>query len=115
MGKCENVIFINIEKIDELIKKLEKVKELLQTIKTLEGVDSSLFAIAETANVNLKKLRKERGITQVALSELINVPQSTIATWETGRAFPRAEKLPAIAKALGCTVDELLQSPAESA
>ncbi len=66
-------------------------------------------------NVKLKELREARDITQMKLAELINVPQSTIATWETGRAFPRAEKLPAIAKALGCTVDELLQSPAESA
>ena len=65
--------------------------------------------------MKLKEIREARNITQMELAVLINVPQSTIATWETGRAFPRAEKLPAIAKALSCTVDELLQSSTESA
>lgn len=62
--------------------------------------------------MNLKKIREARNITQMELSEKISVPQSTIASWETGRAFPRAEKLPDIAKALGCTIDELLQDEA---
>ena len=61
--------------------------------------------------MNLKKIREARNITQMELAAKIEVPQSTIASWETGRAFPRAEKLPAIAKALGCTIDELLQDP----
>ena len=60
--------------------------------------------------MNLKKIREARNITQMELAAKIEVPQSTIASWETGRAFPRAEKLPAIAKALGCTIDELLDA-----
>ena len=60
--------------------------------------------------MNLKKIREARNITQMELAAKIDVPQSTIASWETGRAFPRAEKLPAIAKALGCTIDELLDT-----
>jgi transcriptional regulator with XRE-family HTH domain len=61
-------------------------------------------------NVNLKKIREARNITKIELSDKIGVPQSTIASWETGRAYPRAEKLPDIAKALGCTIDELLKA-----
>ena len=61
--------------------------------------------------MNIKKLREAAGISQMRLSEMINVPQSTIASWETGRALPRADKLPLIAKALGCTVDDLLKEP----
>ena len=60
--------------------------------------------------MNLKKIREARNITQIELSDKIGVPQSTIASWETGRAYPRADKLPAIAKALGCTIDELLET-----
>ncbi len=63
--------------------------------------------------MNLKKIRESRAITQMELAEKINVPQSTIACWETGRAYPRAEKLQAIAKALGCTIDELLEEVAQ--
>lgn len=59
--------------------------------------------------MNIKKLREAAGITQTALAEIISVPQPTIASWETGRALPRAEKLPLIAKALGCTIDDLLK------
>lgn len=61
--------------------------------------------------MNIKKLREAAGISQMRLSEMISVPQSTIASWETGRALPRADKLPLIAKALGCTVDDLLKEP----
>jgi len=64
--------------------------------------------------VNIKKLREAAGISQMRLSEMINVPQPTIASWETGRALPRAEKLPLIAKALNCTIDDLLKTDAES-
>ena len=60
--------------------------------------------------MNLKKIREARNITQMELAAKIEVPQSTIASWETGRALPRADKLPAIAKALGCTIDELLDA-----
>lgn len=31
----------------------------------------------------------------------------TIAKWETGKANPRADLLPKLAKALGCSVDDL--------
>lgn len=62
--------------------------------------------------MNIKKMREIKGITQIELAKLIDVPQSTIASWETGRALPRAEKLPMIAKALGCSVDDLLKQEA---
>lgn len=65
--------------------------------------------------MNIKKIREEKGLTQMELATILNVSQSTIAMWETNKSLPRVETLKAIAKAFGCTVDELLQSPAESA
>nr|DAY12377.1 MAG TPA: helix-turn-helix domain protein [Caudoviricetes sp.] len=53
-------------------------------------------------------MRERAGLTQVQISKVLDIPQSTIASWETGRALPRADKLPQIAKLLKCTVDELL-------
>ena len=40
---------------------------------------------------------------------MLNVDRSTIAKWETGEAMPRADKLPEIAKILGCTIDDLFE------
>ena len=58
--------------------------------------------------MNIKKMREKRNLTQENLAEILNVSQSTVAMWETDKALPRADKLPAIAKALGCTIDDLL-------
>ena len=56
---------------------------------------------------NLKFLRKKNKITQVQLALLLKVNQSTIAMWETGDSYPRADKLPEIAKIFNCKVDDL--------
>lgn len=58
--------------------------------------------------MKIKAIRKKTGMTQVELADALCVGQSTIATWETNRAMPRADKLKPLAQALGCTVDELL-------
>ena len=57
---------------------------------------------------NLKACRERAALTQQELAELINVDRSAISKWETGEFLPRTDKLPAIAKALDCTIDELL-------
>jgi len=52
--------------------------------------------------------RERASLTQQELSDIINVDRSAISKWESGEFLPRTEKLPAIAKALNCTIDELL-------
>ena len=57
----------------------------------------------------LHHLRKERGLTQQALSVLTGIPQNTIAYWErTGNVAGRKEIL-ALSKALRVSVGELLR------
>lgn len=51
--------------------------------------------------------RKAAGYTQVQLADRLGVSQPTIAVWETGKAYPRTDMLPAIAETLGCTIDAL--------
>ncbi|MBS5149716.1 MAG: helix-turn-helix transcriptional regulator [Butyricicoccus pullicaecorum] len=46
-------------------------------------------------------------VKEEQFADCIQENRTTIAKWETGSAFPRAEKLPLIANALGCTIDEL--------
>lgn len=60
--------------------------------------------------MNIKKMREKKDITQQELATVLGVSQSTVAMWETNNSLPRTEKLPAIAKALGCTIDELLET-----
>lgn len=57
--------------------------------------------------LNLKTLRTKQGITQVELAKTLSVKQSTLSDWENHKTAPKAERLPAVAKALNCTIDEL--------
>ena len=55
----------------------------------------------------IRKMRLARGLTQAKLAEALVVDTSTVTKWETGEAKPRADKLPLLAKILGCSIDEL--------
>ncbi|MEF2699863.1 MAG: helix-turn-helix transcriptional regulator [Oscillospiraceae bacterium] len=56
--------------------------------------------------------RKAAGLTQAAFAEAIGVDRSAVAKWEAGAAYPSADKLPVIAKTLGCSIDALYGAPA---
>lgn len=55
--------------------------------------------------------RKAASCTQSQLAEKLDISRTAIAKWETGSAFPRADMLPAIAAALGCSIDDLFADP----
>ncbi len=57
----------------------------------------------------LEKFRKAKGLLQEDVAKACGVDRSTIAKWEGGLFLPRADKLPMLAKILGCTIDELLK------
>ena len=56
---------------------------------------------------NLRELRKERGLTQVQLAEMMSVTQGAVSGWESGTALPQASQLPRLADLLGCGIDAL--------
>ena len=56
---------------------------------------------------NIKRFRHKLNISQAALADSMRVAQQAVAKWESGDAMPRADKLPELAKILGCTIDEL--------
>ncbi len=58
--------------------------------------------------MGFKEKRKAMGITQDALAKQMQVSRSTISMWETAKAFPRSDKLPKLARILGCSIDDLL-------
>ncbi len=57
---------------------------------------------------NIKKLRTEKGITQEALAEKINVTRQTVSSWETGRTQPDIEMLELLAKTFGTGIEEVI-------
>ena len=57
---------------------------------------------------NLKNLRKQRGMSQEALAQQLNVVRQTISKWEKGLSVPDAEMLVRIADFFEITVSELL-------
>src|SRR5205807_485434 len=63
--------------------------------------------------VRLRELREKAGLSQSGLAEGAGVPIDSIQNWEQGRTRPRIEALGKLARALGVTVDELLQEQDE--
>lgn len=59
-------------------------------------------------SVRFKNVREKSGLSQQELATALGVDQSTVCLWETGKTKPRAKLLPAIAKILGCSIDDLL-------
>ena len=57
---------------------------------------------------NLKRIRKEKNITQIRLSVAVEISQETISAYENGKALPSAETLIKIADFLDVSIDYLL-------
>ena len=55
----------------------------------------------------IRKLRIERGLSQVQLAEQIYVTRSTIARWESGSRMPDAVMISRLAKCLGTSTSAL--------
>lgn len=56
----------------------------------------------------LSEYRRDAGLTQQNVAEILTVTQSTISQWETGRCLPTTDKLRRLALLYECTVDELI-------
>lgn len=58
--------------------------------------------------VNLKQLRRDRGLSQAALAEILHVSQSTIGMWESGARKPDIETMATLAAFFNVSADYLL-------
>lgn len=52
--------------------------------------------------------RKRAGMTQLELSKLTAIPREVISRIESGKVDPKVSTIQKLAKALNCTVDDLL-------
>ena len=63
---------------------------------------------AESFPAKIKKAREETGFTQREVAQEVNLPQSTIAKYETGKLEPSLETLGKLADFYGVSTDWLL-------
>lgn len=61
-------------------------------------------------NKKLQELRKQKGLTQEDLAEMLHVSRTAISKWESGRGYPNIDSLKAIATLFSVTIDELLSN-----
>lgn len=58
----------------------------------------------------LQQLRKQKGLTQEELAEILYVSRAAVSKWESGRGYPNIDSLKAISKFYSVTIDDLLSS-----
>ena len=58
---------------------------------------------------NLRRIRKERGLTQQELADLISVTHSSISDWEREVSYPQAIWIYEIADKLNIAPEELIK------
>ena len=68
-----------------------------------------------TLGKRIATFRKEKGITQEELAQMLDISGQAVSKWENDLTCPDINTLPKLAQILGVTVDELLSGKKESA
>ena len=56
---------------------------------------------------NILRYRKEKGLTQEKLGELLGVSPQAVSKWERDQTMPDSFLLPRLADIFGCSIDDL--------
>ncbi len=56
----------------------------------------------------LSALRKQNGLSQEKLAEILSISSPAISKWENGHTMPETALLPALAQIFHCTIDDIL-------
>lgn len=68
-----------------------------------------------TIGKRIAALRKEKGLKQEELAQLLGISGQAVSKWENDQTCPDISLLPQLAKILGVSVDELLSGKQETA
>lgn len=60
----------------------------------------------------ISTLRKEKGMTQKELADLLNITDKAVSKWERDIAFPDTATIPKLAEILEASVEELMNAKA---
>jgi transcriptional regulator with XRE-family HTH domain len=61
--------------------------------------------------LKLQELRKEHGLSQEALAEILDVSRQSVSKWESGRIYPEIDKIIFLSEYFNVSIDELLKEP----
>ena len=64
----------------------------------------------ETMGQIIRRLRKERNLTQEELAEQLGVTCQAVSKWENGQAFPRIDTFEKLAAALDTSVENIFSA-----
>lgn len=68
----------------------------------------------QTLGEKIAVLRKEKGMTQLELAEMMGVTDKAVSKWERDLSCPDVNTLPKLAEIFGISMDELMQIKANS-
>jgi len=57
---------------------------------------------------NLRQIRKEKGLSQEELAEMLDVSRQAVSKWEQGQGYPEVEKLLYLSRELNLSLDGLM-------
>lgn len=57
----------------------------------------------------LQRLRKEKGLSQEQLAELLKVSRQSVSKWESGKTYPEIDKLIVLSDLFEITLDDLVK------
>lgn len=63
---------------------------------------------AKTMGKFIAEMRKEKGMTQASLAQVLHVTSQAVSKWERGIGFPDISTLQPLSVALGISLDELM-------
>ena len=63
-----------------------------------------------TIGKTIASLRKEKGLTQNALADLLGVSNKTVSKWESGLGYPEITQFPSLARIFDVSVDYIMNS-----
>ena len=58
----------------------------------------------------ISTLRKEKGMTQKELADILNITDKAVSKWERDVAFPDTQTIPKLAEILGVSIEELMHT-----
>lgn len=68
----------------------------------------------QTLGMMISSLRKEKGMTQLQVAEIMGVTDKAVSKWERDLSTPDVNSIPKLAETFGITVDELMQVKTET-
>ena len=68
----------------------------------------------QTLGMMISSFRKEKGMTQLQLAEIMGVTDKAVSKWERDLSIPDVNSIPKLAETFGISVDELMQVKTQS-